>query len=135
MEINQTVNEVAIQKFLQQSERKREYNKAYYQNKVKPKKEIQKHDLEYFRDRCAQLELELYQYQNSQMQESPMIQHLERQNARLVNENNELTQQISNVAQDNSNLRKLLDAARQRIYELMMKKSADILPPLQGLSL
>ena len=135
MELNQTVNDVAIQKFIQQSERKREYNKAYYQNRVKPKKEIQKHDLEYFRDRCAQLELELYQYQNNQIQQSPMIEHLERQNARITNENNELTQQISNVAQDNSNLRKLLDASRQRVYELMMKKSADILPPLQGMSL
>ena len=135
MEFNQTVNEIAIQKFIQQSERKREYNKTYYQNRVKPKKEIQKHDLEYFRDRCSQLELELHQYQNNQIQESPMIEHLERQNTRIINENNELTQQISNVVNDNSNLRKLLDASRQRIYELMMKKSADILPPLQGMSL
>lgn len=135
MEFNQTVNDVAIQKFIQQAERKREYNKTYYQNRVKPKKEIQKHDLEYFRDRCAQLELELYQYQNSQVQESPMIEHLERQNAKITNENNELNQQISNLINDNSNLRKLLDAARQRVYELMMKKSSDILPPLQNMTL
>ena len=135
MEINQTVNEVAIQKFIQQSERKREYNKTYYQNRVKPKKEIQKHDLEYFRDRCAQLELELYQYQNNQVQESPMIEHLERQNVKIINENNELNQQISNLINDNTNLRKLLDASRQRVYELMMKKSADILPPVHNVSL
>jgi hypothetical protein len=135
MEINQTVNDVDIQKFIQQAERKREYNKTYYQNRVKPKKEIQKHDLEYFRDRCTQLELELYQYQNNQIKESPMIEHLERQNIKMINENNELNQQISDLIKDNTNLRKLLEASRQRVYELMMKKSADILPSLQGMIL
>lgn len=127
MEFKHTDNDIIIQKYVDQAERKKEYNKAYYQNKVKPKKEIQKHDLEYFKDRCSQLELELFHYRNNSNQQS--------QNSKLINDNNELNQQLAIMIKDNSNLRKLLDATRQRVYELMMMKSDEILPPIQNITL
>lgn len=124
---NPNIDSVDIQKYIKQAERKKEYNKSYYQNKIKPKRETTKQELEILRERCEKLQISLYHSQNSQIDEENF--------KNIMNENLYLNQQIIQLSQDNENLRKLLEVARQRNYELMMKKSLDILPPLHGVSI
>jgi hypothetical protein len=124
LEINQGNDDINIQKYLQQAERKKEYNRSYYQNRVKPKKETAKQELELLRERCSSLELEILRLKNDQIDEDNAIH--------LINENSYLTDQVTRLTQDNENLRKLLEVARQRNYELMMKKPSIVLPQIQG---
>lgn len=119
-------NNVEIQKYIQQAERKREYNKSYYQTKTKLKRETTKQELDFLRERCEKLEAELFKLQNNNYDDNFR---------NLTNENSCLSEQVITLTQDNVNIRTLLEATRQRNLDLMMKKAADILPPVQNLSL
>jgi chromosome segregation ATPase len=124
------------QKALEQIQRKRDYNRSYYHSKVKPKRETERQELDSLRERCSQLEKTITQL-HSQLHnpaESSTIRELKGQIQILTNKNFDLSQQISKLLQDNKTLQQALDIARQRNYELMIKRSDDILPNVQGLS-
>ena len=131
--LNQTNDSSDIQKYIQQIEKKKEYNRSYYQNKIKPKRVNEKQELGDLRERYEQLVSEMYRLQNNQ--DSPLLENFKRQNQNLIDENLELKQRIIKLTQDNENINQLLDIARQRNYELMMKKSVDLLPPLKNIAL
>lgn len=131
----QLIGSADLQRFLQQMERKKEYNRSYYHSKVKPKRETEKQELDILRERCAQLEENIIQLQTGQPQDSMLLAELKRKNQDLTSENLELSQYVSKLKQDNSALAKLLDAARQRNYELMMQKADELLPNVQNLTL
>lgn len=133
---NQTqVNGSDVQKYLQQMERKKEYNRSYYQNKIKPKRETDKQELERVKEKCVQLEEHIVQLQNEEPRTSTIIENLRKTNQNLTNENLELKQQVMKLKNDCVTIGQLLDAARQRNYELMMEKADHLLPNIQNLTL
>lgn len=99
-----------IEKYLQQRERKREYDKRYYQERTKPKKQQMKSELEILKDRCAMLEAQL------QSEESYV---------ELADKYNDLYKQYMGLLTENKVLREAVDHARQRNYEL----AAEHAPP------
>lgn len=125
------------QKALEQIQRKRDYNRSYYRSKVKPKRETERKELDFLRERCSQLEKMISQL-NSQSHnpaESSTIRELKEQIRILTDKNYTLSQQISKLLQDNKTLQQALDIARQRNYELMLQRSDELLPNVQGLSI
>jgi chromosome segregation ATPase len=124
-----------LQKYIKQIERKKEYNRSYYQSKVKPKRETDRQELEIFRERCAKLEAYISQLENDQPKESIIISELKSQNQKLMSENLDLSQQFIKLNNDNMNLRQMLDACRKKTYELMMQKADYLLPNIQNLTL
>lgn len=114
-----------IQKYIEQAERKREYNRLYYQGKVKPKKEQEKRELEVLREKTGGIE-------STKSQEQIQLENKYRDALQKILE---LEQKFNQLANENRILRTALEASRQRIYELTMQKTDQILPPLEGLSL
>jgi hypothetical protein len=96
-----------ILKCIQKEERKRQYNKQYYQNKIKPKKEMDKSELELLRERCSLLE------KQSQTHEDYL---------KLAERYNDLLDQFERMKEDNAALKMALEVSRQRNYELIMSK-------------
>lgn len=129
------VNGADLQKFIQQIERKKEYNKSYYQNKTKIKRETEKQERELLKEKCTHLEANIVQLQNEEPKTSSIIENLKKINQTLISENSELKQQLSRLNHDNVTLKQLLDASRQRNYELMMEKADYLLPNIQSLTL
>lgn len=124
-----------IQKFIQQIEKKKEYNRSYYRTRVKPKRETEKYELELLREKCAKLESDIDRLQSGKPEGSLLMEDLKKQNQNLTSENFKLTQQIFKLTRDNTMLTQLLETARQRNYELMMQRADDLLPSLQNLTL
>jgi hypothetical protein len=117
----QNIDGLNIQKYIQQAERKKEYNRTYYQNRVKPKRENTRQELDAFRLRCEQLEISLVHLQNNQIDEENL--------QRIIEENQQLHEQIIKLTQENESFKQLLELSRNKNYSLL-KRSIDILPPI-----
>lgn len=123
-----------IQKYIEQAQRKKEYNRAYYQAKVKPKRTTEKEELAILRQKCAELESYIASLE-SNPKDNKIITELKNQTQILNDKISDLTQQNLKYQHDMSALKQALDAARQRNYELMMEKADHLLPSIQNLSL
>lgn len=133
---NQTqTNDPNVQKYIQQAERKKAYNRAYYQSTIKPKRETNKQEVEHLKEKCEQLEAHIYKLQNEETKYSTLMEDLRRSNQNLINENSDLKQQIIKLHHDQGTLRQSLEIARQRNYELMMEKADQLLPNVSNLTL
>ena len=124
-----------IQKYIQQIERKKQYNRDYYHSKVKPKRENQKQEIDVLRERNIILENYVKQTEGQSKEDPIIVNELKRQIQTLNDKNFDLNQQIDRLQHDNNTLRQALEVARQRNYELMMQKADDILPNIQNLTL
>lgn len=100
-----------ILKCVQQIEKKKEYNRLYYQNKVKPKKEMEKSELELLRERCTILEKQVRTHEEY---------------VQLAERYNDLLDQFERMKEDNAALKKALEVSRQRNYELIMLKKEEV---------
>ena len=107
-------------KAIQQLERKKDYNKQYYQHKTKPKIEADKSELTLLRERCALLE------QQTRTQDEYL---------QLAERYNDLLRQYDRLKEENAAVKQALDVARQRNYELMMLKKDEILSVAQNRTL
>ena len=107
-----------IQKYIEQVERKRQYNRSYYHAKVKPKREVEREELEVYRKKCQE-------YENNEASTHSQLQK-EIQN---------LSEQIQKYKQENKALRDALEMARQRNYELTIQRVDEFLPNVKGLTL
>jgi len=105
-----------LEKYLRQAQKKRDYNKSYYQSKTKPKREQEKSELDLLRDRCALLET----------QSKSQDEYIE-----LAQRYNDLLEQFNRIKEENGTLKQELEIARQRNYDLLMSKKDVLLPPLQ----
>ena len=114
-----------VQKYINQIERKREYNRSYYHNKVKVKRETEKGELETLRERCFQLEKYIQQPKSDSL-----FNELKEQNKLLSDQVSNLNRQIVELNNDNAYLRQMLDTSRKRHHELMMLKMDEILPKI-----
>lgn len=108
-----------INKCISQIKRKREYNRRYYQNKVKPQKEQEKKELQLLRKRCAQLE------QNHQGEQVNYLMH----------QVQDLTDRLRQLEQENASLKEALEVSRQRNYELLINNAQQYLPNIEGMTL
>jgi hypothetical protein len=115
--------ETEITKCFQQVQRKREYNRKYYQTKVKPQKEKEKNELQQLRERCAQLE------QNN------MEKQYEQKMAKMVYQTQNLLDQNHQLEQENRALREALEISRQRNYELLLNNAEQYLPNISDSTL
>lgn len=124
-----------IQKYIQQVERKKEYNRSYYHTKIKPKRETEKNEIDTLKQKCAQLEAYIAQLQSGEHEDPAIVVELKSKNQKLICENFELSQQIIKLTSDNAYLTNSLELTRKQRYNIMMEKSKDLLPRLQNLSL
>jgi len=113
------MNSDEMNKCLLQVQRKRDYNRRYYESKIKPQKLSQKRELEMLRERCAQLE----QNQNQDVF------------AKITHQSEALLEKINQLEQETQMLREMLELSRQRNYELLMNNADQYLPKLQNSSL
>lgn len=118
-EISSQIDSSEINKCISQIQRKREYNRRYYQSKVKPQKEQEKKELQLLRERCVQLE------QNKQGE------HV----SYLMCQIQDLTDRLRQFEQENASLKEALEVSRQRNYELLMNNAQQYLPKLEGMTL
>ena len=102
-------------KYAQQAERKREYNRWHYENKVKPKRQMEKSELELLRERCALLETQ------TRTQEEYL---------QLAERYNDLLKLFDKSKEENASIKQVLEVSRQRNYELMIFKKDEILNTL-----
>lgn len=109
------LDDSSIMKYIQQVERKREYNRQYYRSKIKPQKEIQKQELEQLREQNTELQGRLVS--NEELDA-------------LKQENRDLLNKLQRAEQELIAVKKALEVARQRNYELLMQKADEILPSL-----
>lgn len=116
------LDDSSIMKYIQQVERKREYNRQYYRSKVKPQKEIQKQELEQLREQNTELQ--------SKLITSEEIESMRLQISTLSRENQELSAKLHRTEQELAVVKKALEVARHRNYELLMQKADEFLPPL-----
>lgn len=117
---------VDLNRYVEQIERKRQYNREYYHKNVKPKKEHQKAELDLLRERVAELE--------TQLDTSDEVARCHREIASLTERNNELIQKLHRYEQEFLSTKQALEMSRQRIFDLMSIKADQILPNLDGLS-
>ena len=108
-----------LERYMKQMERKRAYNQRYYQEKTKPKKDLEKEELTFLRDKCTLLE------DQSKVQDDYI---------RLAEKYNDLLAQHDNLKQINVSLNRALEEARQKNYQLLMLNAGQILPPLGSTS-
>lgn len=118
-----SVGPVDLNRYVEQIERKREYNRKYYQNNIKPKKQHQKQELELLREKIAQLDV------------SDEVARYRREIALLTERNNELLNKLHQHEQESLAIKQALEMSRQRNFELMSIKVDHILPNLEGLTL
>ncbi len=109
-----------VLKYIQQAERKREYNKQNYQNRVKPKREMEKAELSLLRDRCMLLESQ------TKTQEEYVF---------LAERYNDLLKQFDRLKEENAAVKQALEVSRQRNFELMMLKKDEIISSAQNKSI
>uniref|UniRef100_A0A6C0IZM0 BZIP domain-containing protein n=1 Tax=viral metagenome TaxID=1070528 RepID=A0A6C0IZM0_9ZZZZ len=121
------IGPVDLNRHLEQIERKRQYNRDYYQKNVKPKKEREKQELDLLRARVAQLEL--------QLDTSDEVSRYKREIVALSERNNDLTMKLHRLEQELLATKQALEVTRQRNFELLSIKADQILPSLEGLSL
>jgi glucan phosphorylase len=121
------IGPVDLTRHLEQIERKRQYNRDYYQKNVKPKKEREKQELDLLRARVAQLEL--------QLDTSDEVSRYQREIVALSERNNDLTMKLHRLEQELLATKQALEVTRQRNFELLSIKADQILPSLEGLSL
>ena len=116
-----------VQKYIEQAEHKRQYNKDYYRSRVKPKKEEQKRELELLRERCAQLE--------SRIHAPAELIEARQEIVTLTERNSELLEKLHQYEKELLAVKQALEVTRQRNYELMSLKSDQLLPSLGGWTL
>lgn len=127
-----------IQKCIQQVERKREYNKAYYHSKVKVKRENEKKEYDVLKEKYNKLENYIMQIEtgmNKNSEKLLLLSEHEKQIKDLTNANLDLTQKLLQSQREIDVLQQSLEIARKRNYELIIKKSNELLPNIQNLSL
>jgi len=128
-----------VQRYVEQAQRKRNYNREYYHNKVKPKREQEKRELDQLRERNVQLETYIAQIQqNSQIVpdvSEERIKNLSKELDQVKEEKENLKKTITQLQRENNVLRESIEIARKRNYELMMERSDQLLPDLRGLTL
>lgn len=125
-----TVGADNIQKYIEQAERKREYNRKYYQNHTKLKRVQEKQSIQSLEKRCQELETLL----SKKSQTSDEIV-MKRQLTSLAHENTYLKQQMVRMTNEINELRECLQANRLTNYELMLQKSDIFLPDIQNITL
>ena len=111
-----------IRKYIDQVERKKQYNRDYYHSKVKPKRSAQKQELELYRQQCTEFKSQL------ELSESSSISQL---NEEIRN----LSELVQKYKSENNALIEALNVARQRNYEILIQKADDFLPNVKGISL
>jgi hypothetical protein len=131
-----TVNQLTpeqIEKYVQQVERKRQYNREYYHTKIKTKRESQQEELLRLRQDCQALQSRLEMVQQYVHQEvtasfEDKVIGLTEENQLLAADNEKLIRRGNQLERDNKLLQASLDHARKQVYDLMMEKADDILP-------
>ena len=121
------------EKALDQIHRKREYNKKYYRQRTKPKKEQEKQLIDQYRERIEQLEK--YANDVSDYFKNNDLSKTREEVTNLRSEIKELSDYNVALARENETLREALDSSRGRIYDLMMQRSKHLIPELSVLSL
>ena len=109
------LNPAELQRFVDQIQRKRTYNRKYYHERVKPKREKEKQELDHFR----------------QCNVDESIEEI----TRLRQENEKLMLSIAQLQEELATLKETLDITRKRNYDLMMEKADHLIPKLGTISL
>jgi len=115
-----------VARYISQMQNKRDYNRKYYQERTKIKRETEKQELERLRATCSDLQNQLAANTETRVQECQI------QVSRLLEENVALQTRLEQVEAENITLSNALQVARQKNYDLIMLKADDILPRLKG---
>lgn len=109
---------IDAQRAIEQVQRKREYNRAYYHSKIKPRKVEQKLGLEKLKEENTELNLQL-ELKNKDFDKQIIA----------------LQEKIRLLQDENNNLISELEIYKEKNSELMMKMTMNLLPNLDGLRL
>lgn len=122
------VSQEEIQRYITQVQNKREYNRRYYQERTKTKRETEKQELQRLREVCSQLQSQLdIATQNNNSEYEEIL-------SRLLRKNDELQFLLDRANEEKVALSNALEVARQRNYQLMMVKADSILPKVKTVS-
>lgn len=122
-----------IDRCIQQAQRKKEYNRQYYHNRVKVKRESEQQELIQLRQDYQNLQNHLKAvqqviYDQVQADFEADLESLSDENATLLAENERLTKIVANLQRDNKLMQSQVEHARKQLYDMMMEKADDILP-------